>query len=135
MNLQSLKKAIELGQSNQQVLIGTANRKMEPHIAAGAKMEMIDDIHVRVSEWFCQTTVSNLLENPSVCLVVMDAQKRVGYQLVGVSEQIENMAVLGCWTPELEAKALMPQIERRVLVMVYSVLDFKSGPHSDSESI
>ena len=133
MDSQILRKAVELGQSGQRVLIGTANRKMEPHIAAGAKIELVDDIHVMVSDWFCRTTVSNLLENPSVCLVAMDPGNDIGYQLIGVSEQIENMAVLGCWTPEVDAKASMPQVERRVLVMIYSVLEFRQGPHTDSE--
>ncbi len=134
MDMQALKKAVELGRNRQHILIGTANKKMEPHIAAAAKMELVDEIHVMVSAWFCHTTVSNLLENPSICLVIPDDKNDTGFQLIGVSEQIENMAVLGCWTPEVDAKDSIPQVERRVLVMVYRIIDFKRGPHNDVES-
>lgn len=132
MNTRVLRQAVELGQAGRQILIGTANGKMEPHIAAASKIELVDDIHVMVSAWFCHTTVSNLFENPSICLLISDIKRDTGYQLIGVSERIENMAVLGCWTQE-DAKASIPQVERRVLAMVYKIIDFKSGPHNDME--
>ena len=62
-------------------------------------------------------------------------QSRVtpGYQLIGASEQVENMAVLGCWTPEVDGKISVPQVERRVLVRVDRIIDFKHAPHNDIE--
>ena len=134
MNPQLTREAVNLGQKRGHIIIGTANKKMEPHIATAAKIELVDDIHVMVSAWFCPTTVTNLLENPSICLVVSDDEADPGYQLIGVSEQIENMAVLGCWVPEIESGTSIPQVERRVLVMVYRITDFRHGPHNDLES-
>jgi hypothetical protein len=77
--------------------------------------------------------VINLFENPSVSLVIRDSQSDTGYQVVGTSEQIENMAILGCWTPEADGNTAVPQVERRVLVKVDRIIDFRHAPHNDIE--
>jgi uncharacterized protein len=133
MNPQVLREAVNLAEKMEHVLIGTANKRMEPHIAVATRMNLIDDAHVTVSAWFCPTTVTNLSENASVSLVVWDSQSDAGYQLIGASEQVENMAVLGCWTPEVNGRISVPQMERRVLVRVDKIIDFKHAPHNDIE--
>jgi uncharacterized protein len=115
MNPQVLREAVSLAGKIEYVLIGTASKKKEPHIAVATRMELVDNVHVTVSAWFCPTTVINLFENPSVSLVIWDSRSDAGYQLIGASEQIENMAVLGCWTPEVDGKISVPQVERRRL--------------------
>jgi uncharacterized protein len=133
MNPQVLREAVNLAGKLENVLIGTANKRMEPHIAVATRMNLVDDVHVTVSAWFCPTTVTNLFENPSVSLVIWDSQTDTGYQLIGASEQVENMAVLGCWTPEVDGKISIPQVERQVLVRVDRIIDFKHAPHNDIE--
>lgn len=133
MNPQFLKEAVNLAEKLEYILIGTASKKKEPHIAVATRINIVDDLHVTVSAWFCPTTVINLFENPSVSLVIWDSQGDMGYQLVGASEQVENMAVLGCWTPEVDGKISVPQVERRVLVRVDRIIDFKHAPHNDIE--
>jgi uncharacterized protein len=133
MNPQVLQDAVNLAGKIGYVLIGTASRKKEPHIAAAIEINIVDDIHVMVSAWFCPTTVINLFENPSVSLVVWDSQNDKGYQLVGTSERVENMAILGCWTPEEEGKTSIPQVERRILIRVDRAIDFRHAPHNDIE--
>ncbi len=133
MNPQVLQEAVGLAGKMEYVLIGTANRKKEPHIAVATGINIVDDVHVSVSAWFCPTTVINLFENPFLSLVVWDSQSDRGYQLIGESEGIENMAVLGCWTPEVDKQTPVPQVERRVLVRVDRIIDFKHAPHNDIE--
>ncbi len=133
MNPEMLRKAVELAKKVKYTIIGTASTKMEPHIAAATQMTFIDDTHVAVSEWFCPGTVANLLENPFVSLVVWDNENDKGYQLIGKSEGMENMAMLGCWVPEEEGKAPLPQVERRVRIRVDRVTDFRHAPHNDVE--
>lgn len=133
MNPQVLRDAVKLAGKMEHILIGTANKNKEPHIAVATRINIVDDAHVAVSEWFCQGTVANLFENPLVSLVIWDSEGDTGYQLIGVSESIDNMAVLGCWTPEVDKQISVPQIERRVLVRVNKIFDFKHAPHNDIE--
>jgi hypothetical protein len=133
MNPLTLREAVGLAVKMEYLLIGTANRKHEPHIAVATTINHVDDIHVAVSAWFCPTTVINLFENPSVSLVIWDQEGDTGYQLIGASEGVENMAVLGCWTPEIDKQMPVPQIERRVLVRVDRIIDFRHAPHNDIE--
>ena len=133
MNPLVLREAVRLAGKMEYVLIGTASKKNEPHIAVATRINIVDDIHVTVSAWFCPTTVINLFENPSVSLVIWDQEGDTGYQLIGTSEQVENMAVLGCWTPEVDKQMPVPQMERRVLVRVDRIIDFRHAPHNDIE--
>lgn len=133
MNPQVLREAVRLAGIMEYVLVGTASKEKEPHIAVATSINIVDDVHVTVSAWFCPTTVINLFENPSVSLVIWDSQSDTGYQLVGTSEQVENMAVLGCWTPEVDGKISAPQVERRILVRIDKIIDFRHAPHNDIE--
>jgi uncharacterized protein len=133
MNPQVLREAVNLAVRIEYVLIGTASKKKEPHIAVATGINIVDDVHVTVSAWFCPTTVINLFENPSVSLVIWDQESDTGYQLIGASEGVENMAVLGCWTPEIDKQMPVPQVERRVLVRIDRIIDFKHAPHNDIE--
>jgi uncharacterized protein len=133
MNPQVLQQAVSFVAKIEYVLISTASKTKEPHIAVATRMDLVDNIHVTVSAWFCPTTVINLFENPSLSLVIWDQENDTGYQLIGASEGIENMAVLGCWTPEVDKQMPVPQVERRVLVRVDRIIDFKHAPHNDIE--
>jgi hypothetical protein len=133
MNPQVLRDAVNLAGRLEHILIGTADRNKKPHIAVATKINSVDDVHVAVREWFCPVTVANLFENPSVSLAIWDSKGDTGYQLIGVSEGIEAMATLGCWTPEMDKQISVPQVERRVLVRVDKIYDFKHAPHNDTE--
>ena len=133
MNYQALRDAVTLAGRLQHVLIGTANRKKEPHIAAAAVLRQVDETHVTASAWFCPTTVANLHENPAVCLVIWDRESDRGFQLTGQSEKIEDMAMLDGYAPAFTEKITVPQVERSVLIRVDRVIDFKHAPHNDIE--
>lgn len=133
MNPQAFREAVSLAGKVEYVLVGTASKEKEPHIAVATGINIVDDIHITVSAWFCPTTVINLFENPSVSLVVWDSQNDTGYQLIGTSERVENMAILGCWTPEVEGNTTIPQVERRILMRVDRIIDFRHAPHNDIE--
>lgn len=133
MNPKVLKDAVTMAAGLEHILIGTANRNKEPHIAAAASLGYVDENHVAASEWFCPTTVSNLYENPAVCLVIWDSTTDTGYQLMGLSEGIENKAILDGWVPKMDETPAIPQIERKILVRVDKIIDFKEAPHNDTE--
>ena len=133
MDPNALKKAVALAEKMKSVLIATANRKGEPHLAAAAQLSQVDDERVAVAAWFCPMTVANLHENHRVSLVVWDRKKDTGYQLIGRSEKVEELAMLDGYAPKFDEQITIPQVERRVLVRIDKIIDFKHAPHNDLE--
>ena len=83
-----------------------------------------------VSEWFCPGTMANLEENRSVAVVVWDAEKDRGHQLVGRVAKVRERSVVDGYVPE-PGETGPPQVERELVIEVDQVLHFSQGPHSD----
>ena len=45
---------------------------------------------------------------------------------------VEDLAVLDGYVPSVERAGNTPQVQRRLLMRIDSILDFRCGPHSDS---
>ena len=133
MDPKALKKAVGLAGRVKSVLIATANRKGEPHVAAATQLIQVGENRVTVSAWFCPMTVANLHENSRVTLIIWDRKKDLGYQLIGRAERVEEMAMLDGYAPGFDEKITVPQVERRVTVKVEKIIDFKQAPHNDVE--
>jgi hypothetical protein len=115
------------------VLIGTADVQGLPHIAAAASLEQTDATHVAVTEWFCPGTIENLKANPLVSVVVWDNETDTGFQLLGTSESMDQVAILDGYTPKEKEGPVIPQVERKISLRVEKIVDFRHAPHSDLE--
>lgn len=104
-----------------------------PHIATAGEMELADEGCLAVREWFCPGTVANLETNKFVSTVVWDRDSDSGYQMLGTLERIEELGVLNGYAPGLESDPPPPQVERRLIIKVEKIIDFRLGPHSDAE--
>jgi hypothetical protein len=133
MNAETLKKAVMLGEKLGHVFVTTANANGLPHVAAAEKINLEREDHVAVSAWFCPGTMANLQTNQRIALVVWDAKRDVGYQLLGVSEKMEDLAMMNGYSSGLEDQAPLPQVERKLVVRVDKIVDFSHAPHSDIE--
>ncbi len=132
MKLEKLKKAVSLAKKMGYIFIATADGQNVAHIAAAGKVELSDKGCIAVTEWFCLQTVANLQENKYASVVVWDPVSDNGYQLLGQLEKIEDLSILDGYIPE-EAKLHLPQVERRLLIRVEKIFDFRRGPHSDTQ--
>ena len=65
-------------------------------------------------------------------IVVWDAATDTGYQLLGESLKIEDVAVLDGFLPD-KGKSPLPQVKRKLLVRIDKIMPFKLAPHSDIE--
>ncbi|MGY6275121.1 hypothetical protein [Methylomonas sp. MgM2] len=72
-------------------------------------------------------------ENPLISLVIWDAQKDEGYQLLGAVVDVRDLAVLDGYAPGVDDEQQLPQIERELLMRVDQILEFTHRPHSDIE--
>ncbi len=128
-----LEKAVELAVKVGHVFIATSDEEGWPHVAAARTLVLREDGRIDVREWFCPGTMSNLQNNRHVSVVVWEAKSDTGYQLLGEVEQMMDIGMIDGYTPKMESKWPMPQVESQLLVRVSKVTDFKRAPHSDIE--
>lgn len=133
MKTQSIDSAIRLAGKLEHIFVATADSGGIPHVAAAGELSAVSGDRVAVSSWFCPGTLANLQNNKQIALVVWDPANDHGFQLLGVVEQIEEVAMLNGFAPELEGPAPIPQVERRLQVRVNKVIAFSHAPHSDIE--
>jgi hypothetical protein len=132
MNAKVLQKAELLASKVGHVFICTADSHGWPHVAAAGRIAYLSTNHIVITEWFCPGTMSNLQVNPRISLVVWDQSSDTGYQLLGELEEIKELGILDGYSPDVEAKANVPQVERQLLVHIDKILDFKRAPHTDT---
>jgi len=133
MSKATIKQAVKLGSMMRYALLATADGEGLPHVAVSRKITLEADGGIGISEWFCPGTLANLQINPRVSIVVWDRQKDSGYQILGISERIEDLSMMDGFSPDLEKGAPLPQVERKIYVHVDKVIHFSHAPHTDME--
>lgn len=133
MKPELLNTAVELAEKLEHVFVATADSSGMPHVATASKLSQTSKDHVTVTAWFCPGTVANLSENRRISMVVWDAPSDKGYQLLGLVEKIEEVAMMNGYSPEIDEIKVMPQVKNRLLVRVDKVIAFSHAPHSDLE--
>ena len=133
MKPKTIRSAVQLADKLAHIFVATADAVGSPHVAAAGELSHDSGNHVTVAAWFCPGTLANLKNNKQISLVVWDASEDHGFQLLGEVEQIEELAMLNGFVPEIEAPAPLPQVERRLRVRVDKVIHFSHAPHNDIE--
>lgn len=113
------------------LFLATADRQGRPHLASARRAELISGGRLAVTEWFCPGTVANLRENPRLSVVAWDSGSDVGYQVIGEAEALHDVAMLDGFAAGLDEDHPLPQVERRLVVEVREILEFRQQPHSD----
>jgi len=132
MNAELLEKVCRLAEGTSAlILVATADGAGRPHIAAGGMLRGPDGDVIHLSEWFCPATVSNLLANRQVSMVIWDPAINEGYQLICQTHKVEVEMVADGYDPAMARAEPMPQEERRLDLRVLEIMLFRSGPHSD----
>jgi hypothetical protein len=133
MKSQSLEASINIARKIGHIFIATADAVGMPHIAAAGKMESAGAESLAITEWFCPGTLKNLSENKSVSITVWDKDSDNGYQILGYVEKIQDMAIMDGYSKKMENNPPLPQVERRLIVRIEKIIDFKLKPHTDLE--
>jgi len=133
MNSEILKKAVRLGEELGHVFVATADTAGLPHVAAAGKISLESEDRVAVMEWFCPRTVANLKVNRRVSIVVWNQKSDMGFQLLGKCEKVEEVCMMNGYLPGLEDQKPLPQVERKLIVQIEKITDFRHAPHSDVE--
>ncbi len=133
MKREAIRSAVRLADKLAHIFVATADSGGTPHVAAAGELSHDSGDHVSVAAWFCPGTLANLKINRQISLVVWDAADDHGFQLLGQVEQIEELAMLNGFAPEIETPAPLPQVERRLRVRVDRVIRFTHAPHGDIE--
>jgi len=134
VKVEILRKAVTLAKNVGHVFVATADATGLPHVAAAGKITLIpDEGRVAVEAWFCPGTVANLQANQHTALVIWDPNMDNGYQLLGETEKVEDIAIVNGYAPGLDDKSTLPQVERRLLIRVDKIIGFRRSPHTDEE--
>lgn len=115
------------------IFVATSHNSGITHIAAAGKIILNEVDLVEVTSWFCHETVNNIQINNNVTLVVWDSRNDRGYQLIGNSQKVNVLHMLNGYVPEIEGIAPIPQVERKLVVSVNKINEFKHAPHTDVE--
>ena len=132
MNRAMIERLVELGNRIGFLFIATADQNGMPHIASAGRAELLPGDRFAVTEWFCPGTIANLRGNPHLSVVAWDSANDVGYQLIGESEEIHDVAMMDGFEAGKAESAPLPQVERRLIIRCEAVLEFKQRPHSDT---
>ena len=132
MQTEYLERVMALAEKLDDFPVATADAQGWPHIASTGAMSQVSEERVALREWFCPTTLENVQQNPNIAIVVWERKEDVGYQLMGVVEQMNDLALLDGYTEQLGAPATTPQVERELIVRVDRVLAFSRAPHMDT---
>ncbi len=133
MKIEKLNQAVAIVKKTGQAFIATADTDGTPHIACAGKINAEAGGFLAATEWFCPVTVANLGKNKNISIAVWDKHTDTGLQVLGQVESIQDMAILDGYSPAVEKQHPLPQVERKLLIKVQKILDFKLGPHTDVE--
>lgn len=111
-------------------VVATADVSGNPHPALGSGIKVLNGCHLVLENWYCQTTLRNLDQNPRIAIAVMDHDSIIGFQFTGQVAHGYDLAVLDGYVPEAEQPG-GPQVLTRIIVRVEEVLAFCSGIHTD----
>lgn len=133
MKAKTLQAAMDLAQSLKHVFVATTDEEGMPHVTAAAKVMLASENRVAVQEWFCPGTLQNVNVNPSIAIVIWDAENDKGYQLLGVTENVKEIGVANGYAPGIDDKTPGPQVYQQLLIRVNRILEFTHRPHTDVE--
>ncbi len=111
-------------------LVASADVSGNPHLALASDIKAQDGNHLMFENWYCQTTLRNLDQNPRIAIAVMARDSKFGYQFIGNVVHGYDVAILNGYVPEAEQPGEL-QALTRLVVRVEEVLAFCSGIHTD----
>jgi len=114
----------------EQAVVATADASGHPHLALGSNVMTPDGDHLVFENWFCQTTLHNLEQNPSVAIAVFSEGAETGYQFIGKVVHGFDVAILDGYVPGAEPPG-EPQTLTRLVVRVEEVMAFCAGIDTD----
>lgn len=133
MHHRTLKKIEALARKVGHAFLATADSKGAPHIAVAGTLSVDTDGSVSLEDWFCPGTMKNLDINRRAAVVVWDGAVDEGYQIGGLVEKIEEIAMMDGYSPSEEKLPPMPQVERKLKLRPEHITLFRKAPHSDLE--
>jgi len=114
------------------VLIATSDGQGVPHVAAANSISKEEKGRLAITDWFCPETVANAEIGRTVSIVIWDPVKDEGHQIIGYVAAVEELAILNGYLPGEETAGL-PQEERRLVIEVGKIMEFRQAMHSDLE--
>ena len=130
MNSEQINAAIKIADKLQYFFMATADPQGVPHVATAGQLAIKAPNTLELSFWFCPKTIDNLQRNKKVALIIWDAQRNAGYQLLGRAEDalvVHDADGDGSG----EEEEYKPQTTLSLIVHVDTVMGFIHALHND----
>jgi len=114
----------------ERAVVATADSTGHPHLALGSNIKTPDGNHLVFENWFCQTTLRNLEQNPSIAVAILAEGAEFGYQFNGRVVHGFDVAILDGYVPGAEPPG-EPQTLTRLVVKVEEIMAFCAGIDTD----
>lgn len=75
-------------EANRPCMVATASKSGEPNASPRRSLQVLDDEHLMFVDVASPKSRKNILENPRVCVTVVNAQEGKGYQFKGNAEYV-----------------------------------------------
>ena len=130
MDSNRINAAIKIAQKLQYFFIATADGQGVPHVATAGEIAVRSTNTLEISFWFCPKTIENLQKNKKVSLVIWDAEKNAGYQLLGTAEDVLASKASDEDNPGEEVTN-SPRMTLSLTVHVDTAMEFIHALHND----
>ena len=90
-------------------LIATASKAGKPNVSAKGSFRVLDDEHVIFSDVNSPRTVANLMENPQVSIICLDAANRRSRRIWGAAEVIDSGPLYGEAVAAMASRNVKPK--------------------------
>jgi hypothetical protein len=116
MNSRRIEQAIELGKRLDHFFVALVGSDGFPYLTYARKIDQVSETQLTVEEWICPLTVKHFSENSKMAVLIWDPASDDGYEILGEVLMFESLAFLNGFAPEVEEKAYLPQVKRRLIV-------------------
>ena len=103
-------------------LVATASKSGKPNVSPKGSLRVVDDEQLAFAEVASPRTISNLRENPQVCVLVLDAANRKGCRIWGKATIEKSGPLLDTCKAELAARKMI--VKHVVRITVDEVITF-----------
>lgn len=132
MNPKELEQAITLGNKVKHLFLALVDEEGVPYVNSARQIEQTAENQFAIEEWICPLTITNLGRNPKTAMVIWDPAADEGYEIIGEVLMFEGQEFLNGFAPEVDAKAYLPQVKRRLIIRAEKITAFSHALRCDA---
>lgn len=124
MSTKQLERAIELGKRVEHFFVALVGADGFPYVNSARGIDQVAGNQFAIEEWICPLTVQHVSEHPKMAVLIWDPAVDEGYEILGEVLMFESRAFLNGFAPEVEKRAYLPQVKRKLIIRAEKITAF-----------